>query len=212
MRCILCGEQMRQTQSVPDDTMFVSGYAHLTFECVGCGEIDRRLVFRSNGEGNESFETQGAGGCHEGSCDTAKVSGPEPTDQSADRRDRPSTPKSWDRAIQKLRDRQNQLRQRAENERRSGGNAGLTPLCHAVPSAAARATAKLRRRQVGTTTNPQDVESRKRFDELWEGLAPRNELAAPTELSAHDITPLPRSLSLIVKPQVALVPFGPLWL
>jgi hypothetical protein len=46
MRCITCGEQMRLALVVADETMFVPGYEHQTFECVGCRETERRLVFR----------------------------------------------------------------------------------------------------------------------------------------------------------------------
>jgi hypothetical protein len=50
MRCITCGERMRLVERVPDDTMFVSGYEHHTSECHGCGETERRLVFRRSNE------------------------------------------------------------------------------------------------------------------------------------------------------------------
>jgi hypothetical protein len=50
MRCITCGERMRLVERVPDDTMFVSGYEHHMSECLGCGETERRLVFRRSDE------------------------------------------------------------------------------------------------------------------------------------------------------------------
>ena len=45
MRCIGCGEEMRLVQAVADHTMMVPGYEHHTLECLGCHEVERRLVF-----------------------------------------------------------------------------------------------------------------------------------------------------------------------
>lgn len=45
MLCIACGAEMRLMQVVPDTTMMVSGYEHHTWQCMGCNEIERRLVF-----------------------------------------------------------------------------------------------------------------------------------------------------------------------
>jgi hypothetical protein len=45
MRCISCGEMMRLVQAVSDRGMMVSGYEHLTYECIGCHEVERRLTF-----------------------------------------------------------------------------------------------------------------------------------------------------------------------
>jgi hypothetical protein len=48
MRCISCGEQMRLVGAVPAETMFVPGYEHHTLECLGCREVERRFVFRTD--------------------------------------------------------------------------------------------------------------------------------------------------------------------
>jgi hypothetical protein len=45
MRCMACGAEMRLMQSVPDDTMMVTGYEHQTWACTGCDEVERRLMF-----------------------------------------------------------------------------------------------------------------------------------------------------------------------
>src|SRR5262245_15446801 len=45
MLCIACGAEMRLMQVVPDTTMMVSGYEHHTWQCTGCNEVERRLVF-----------------------------------------------------------------------------------------------------------------------------------------------------------------------
>jgi hypothetical protein len=45
MRCVACGAEMRLVRAVPAETMMVAGYEHRTFECPGCHEQERRLVF-----------------------------------------------------------------------------------------------------------------------------------------------------------------------
>src|SRR5580704_7919017 len=45
MRCMLCGEEMRLVQTVPDETMIVPGFEHHTFHCAACHDEERRLVF-----------------------------------------------------------------------------------------------------------------------------------------------------------------------
>jgi hypothetical protein len=38
---------MELVQVVPDSTMMVAGYEHHTLRCAGCGEVERRLIFKS---------------------------------------------------------------------------------------------------------------------------------------------------------------------
>jgi hypothetical protein len=45
MRCFACGAEMSLEQVAGDDTMPVPGFAHHTFMCSTCGDIERRLVF-----------------------------------------------------------------------------------------------------------------------------------------------------------------------
>jgi hypothetical protein len=45
MRCMVCGEEMRLVQSVPDETMGVPGFEHHTLNCPCCHDEERRLVF-----------------------------------------------------------------------------------------------------------------------------------------------------------------------
>jgi hypothetical protein len=45
MRCMVCGEEMRLVQTVPDDTMTVRGFEHHFLNCPGCHDEERRLVF-----------------------------------------------------------------------------------------------------------------------------------------------------------------------
>ena len=51
MRCMSCGEEMCLVQVVEDKTKMVKGYEHHTFECSGCREIERRLVFADGRKG-----------------------------------------------------------------------------------------------------------------------------------------------------------------
>jgi hypothetical protein len=50
MRCMACGAEMALMNVVQDDTMAVSGFAHHTFMCSGCGDVEQRLVFTKPGE------------------------------------------------------------------------------------------------------------------------------------------------------------------
>ena len=45
MRCVACGAEMHLIAVAPDKTMMVSGYEEHTFECSGCHDHVRRLVF-----------------------------------------------------------------------------------------------------------------------------------------------------------------------
>jgi hypothetical protein len=45
MRFMLCGQEMRLVQTVPDETMIVPGFEHHTFHCSSCQDEERRLVF-----------------------------------------------------------------------------------------------------------------------------------------------------------------------
>jgi hypothetical protein len=52
MRCLACGAEMELRERVQDETMPVPGFEHHTFCCAGCGDVERRLVFRPVGQGS----------------------------------------------------------------------------------------------------------------------------------------------------------------
>jgi hypothetical protein len=45
MRCVACGAEMHLIEAVPDGTMMVPGYEQHVFECSGCHDRVRRIVF-----------------------------------------------------------------------------------------------------------------------------------------------------------------------
>src|SRR5262249_52193304 len=45
MRCLLCEAEMILMKVVPDETMAVPGFAHHTFMCSACYDVERRLIF-----------------------------------------------------------------------------------------------------------------------------------------------------------------------
>ena len=47
MRCMACGAVMHLVQVHPADTTMGPGFEHNTFECSGCHDVERRLVFNS---------------------------------------------------------------------------------------------------------------------------------------------------------------------
>jgi hypothetical protein len=42
---MVCGEEMRLVQTVPDETMIVPGFEHHILNCPSCHDEERRLVF-----------------------------------------------------------------------------------------------------------------------------------------------------------------------
>jgi hypothetical protein len=47
MQCLACGAEMRVIGMAGDSTMAATGLEHRTFACAACGDIERRLVLRS---------------------------------------------------------------------------------------------------------------------------------------------------------------------
>ena len=45
MLCLSCGAEMSLVQVVKDTTMFVSGYEHHTWQCLGCSTVEQRMTF-----------------------------------------------------------------------------------------------------------------------------------------------------------------------
>jgi hypothetical protein len=100
MRCMACGEEMVLTAVVPDDTMEVKGYEHQTLQCFACRGTERRLVF---GRG-------------------ATVSTTPPPVSSCSQPDGSAPGRAWARAVEKLRSRQADLHQRADEVKKTNWN------------------------------------------------------------------------------------------
>src|SRR5262249_2595016 len=100
MRCIGCGQGMRVVKAVADCTMMVPGYEHQTLECPDCRMVERRMVFGRT-IGPLTVEPMGL-----------PASAPMPAAtpvQSAPI----AHPKAWTRALDKLRNTQPALKDRA---------------------------------------------------------------------------------------------------
>ena len=48
MHCLVCGEEMRLVEALPAEAMV--GFEHHVFQCVGCNDMEKRLVFIRPGE------------------------------------------------------------------------------------------------------------------------------------------------------------------
>jgi hypothetical protein len=46
MRCVPCGAEMILVSVAPDQTMIVEGFERYTMQCLGCGEVEERFLFR----------------------------------------------------------------------------------------------------------------------------------------------------------------------
>jgi hypothetical protein len=47
MQCFVCGEAMRVVMVEPHDVIEVPGFELRTFQCVGCGDVEKRMSFDS---------------------------------------------------------------------------------------------------------------------------------------------------------------------
>jgi hypothetical protein len=122
-------------QAVRDDTMFVTGYEHHTLECLGCGETGRRLVIRHAGEHwtDAAPTPQPNYGCDEAPCaDAPETAVVAPTaNRLTVQRGLPAEPErpsgNWERRIENVRARLDDLRKRAELANR------ISPVMTALP-------------------------------------------------------------------------------
>ena len=110
MRCMGCGAQMVLTAAVPDQTMLVRGFENQTFRCFDCGVTEQTRTFRA------------------GSPPAAEVMGPasngvEPENGSeAVPAVAAARSRAWTLAVEKLRSREAEIRQRAERAKRTDWN------------------------------------------------------------------------------------------
>jgi hypothetical protein len=57
MLCMVCGGEMTLMKVAEDETMSVSGFAHHTFMCSVCYDIERRLVFNKHSNEGDAVPT-----------------------------------------------------------------------------------------------------------------------------------------------------------
>jgi hypothetical protein len=100
MRCIGCGHEMRLVKAVADCTMMVPGYEHQTLECTGCRTVERRMVF------GRTIGPLAVEPMRLPSDAPASAADPKPND-------RVEPAKSWARALERLRNTQSSLKERA---------------------------------------------------------------------------------------------------
>jgi len=105
MRCIGCGHEMRLVKAVADCTMMVPGYEHQTLECTGCRTVERRMVF------GRTIGPLAVEPMRLPSDAPASAADPKPND----RVEPPKTysVKTWARALERLRNTQSTLKERA---------------------------------------------------------------------------------------------------
>jgi hypothetical protein len=47
MQCFVCGEAMRVVMAEPHGSIDMPGFELRTFQCVGCGDVEKRMSFES---------------------------------------------------------------------------------------------------------------------------------------------------------------------
>ena len=110
MRCMGCGAQMVLTGAVPDQTMLVRGFEDQTFRCFDCGVTEQTRAFRAGSP--PAAEVMGPA-----SNGVEPENGTEAVPAVAAARSR-----AWTRAVEKLRSREAEIRQRAERAKRTDWN------------------------------------------------------------------------------------------
>ncbi|MCC6776190.1 MAG: hypothetical protein IT537_06060 [Hyphomicrobiales bacterium] len=121
MRCMVCGGDMALVAAVVDQTMVVTGYERHTLRCAQCGEEEQRLVFRSSASPRVTAASPTPPGepLHKrveertGVDHVETASGEPPARLQAETTASPPVG-AWARAIKKLRDQQEELRERAK--------------------------------------------------------------------------------------------------
>jgi hypothetical protein len=131
MRCMVCGGEMILAEVKPDDAGMVAGFKHETLQCSVCRDIERRFVF-----GRGSSEKPGVPPVPARPQQPAVYSSPNeaifasaPRSSSFPQSISSSPPRSssspeavasvstWVRAVEKLRNRQADIRGRADGEK-----------------------------------------------------------------------------------------------
>jgi hypothetical protein len=236
MRCMVCGGEMILAEVKPDGAGMVAGFKHETLQCSVCQDIERRFVF-----GPGSSEKPGlppVPACPQqpavySSPDEAIFASP-PRSSSSPQGISSSSPKSstqpdvvsastWVRAVEKLRNRQADIRVRADGEKKDWHArfnhtweklAALRkhPIASDVaprgPHHLARKSARALRDELrgssftGYRTKQSTIEPPaeeiQRFNRFWDSLLlTRHRSDLPTEAPTILAEPLPRSLSLV---------------
>ena len=110
MRCMGCGAQMVLTAVAPDQTMPVRGFEHQTFRCFDCGVTEQTRTFRAGSPPVAEVTEPASNGVE-------PVNGTEALPAAAAAQSR-----TWTRAVEKLRSREAEIRQRAERAKRTDWN------------------------------------------------------------------------------------------
>jgi len=224
MRCMVCGGEMILTAVKPDDAGMVGSFRHETLQCSVCQDVERRFVF---GPGSsEKPKLSSVSACPQQPFVSVSSSSSSPQSISSSPPKSSSQPEAvaststWVRAVEKLRDRQADIRVRAhdeKNERNALFNHKWEKLAalrkHPTASdAAPRRPEHLARKSsralrdelrgsysAGNRTKQLIVqpptEEIQRFNRFWDSLLPTRQL--PAEESITLAKPLPRSLSLV---------------
>lgn len=117
MRCMGCGAHMVLTAAVPDETMVVRGFEDQTFRCFDCGVTEQTRAFRAGGPPAAAGGLPAAEVMGPASNGVRPENGTEAVPAVAAARSR-----AWTRAVEKLRSREAEIRQRAEGAKRTDWN------------------------------------------------------------------------------------------
>jgi hypothetical protein len=216
MRCMACGEDMVLTAVVPDDSMPVEGFEHQTFQCLSCRGSERRLIFSR--------------GPNETTAPPPVTSSSQQPVSSCSQPDGIAPARAWARAVEKLRSRQADLHQRADEASKTNwsiqfnqaweklaptrrepppiGNSSGGTLKDLAWKSGRALRARLRKRSPapGRTETGQPAieptpEAVQRFNQFWDSLVPARNLPDPqAEVSVPCALPAPLPRSLSLVP------------
>ena len=224
MRCMRCGGDMVVTATASEDAALPAGFTHETLQCLACGDVERRLVFKP-----ALIETD-ASACLSSPRQETASSSPQAPSPASDASALSLPPEvgasapAWIRAVEKLRSRQADIRVRTHKEKpdwharfnqaweklappsRGPGtnNANQCAPEQSVWKSARALRAELRSALASDAAARPAIkpppEVLERFNQFWDGLLPgRDRLAPPIEVTST--RPLPPSLSLVLREQ-----------
>ncbi len=137
MRCMVCGGKMELVQAVPDRDMVVVGYERHTLQCPECGEQEHRLVFKAAQPPVEVEVSRPAPSVELSAPPSEIASAPAPgVGDGVSQKSPVESPVesssgspigAWARAIKKLHDQQDELRERAKLAQADQGGRAVHP-------------------------------------------------------------------------------------
>jgi hypothetical protein len=117
-----CGANMVLTAVVPDETMMVRGFEHQTFRCIDCNVTETRLTFTGGAARREQLTTPVPVVQADQSVEAVQAAAAAARPEDIPPPQNGAAASAWMRAVEKVRSRQAEISERAEEIRRTDWN------------------------------------------------------------------------------------------